>query len=60
VNILLDYGFMHATNGTPGKGIYVIEKISTVGAMGEVSNVSKDNYYDVESKKIIGRIYEIY
>lgn len=60
VNVLIDYGLMHATDGTTGKGILLIENNATVGMMGESSYVVTQNFYDASSKKFIGRIYEIY
>jgi hypothetical protein len=33
-NILSDYGIMHATDGTKGKGVYVITENYSVGSLG--------------------------
>ena len=58
--ILIKYGFIHSSNGTKGRGIYVITEKTYVGTMGPSGGSEIMHFYDVTSKQIISNTNERY
>jgi hypothetical protein len=51
---------MHSSNGTQGKGIYVVKETSNASGMGGSGASEWNSFYDVLTKKYIGSTYEHY